>query len=486
MQHATDESFSKRRGSLRLSRKLPNFIFVALLALIALVSIPYGSVEPWWRALFECLIFGLAAVALVEIYKSGDWELSHYAFLWPLLALALFAFIQTIPFGRVNSPAISESWARTISADPHGTGNWVAEMLALVLLAAMLLRYARSHGRFKALVYLVIAVAVASAIFGLLRQTMQHQLGFGLPYLRPGLGYAQFINKNHFAFLMEIGFGLALGLIVWRGLSRDRILIAIAVLLLLGGAIVLSNSRGGILSLLSELLIAAFLFSVISRVRDKSKGDAPRLSWLGKVRESRVLRAVLAVVFLVVLTIGIISIGGAPLATSLESLPSEIGAQTDKSRWGVRRWDIWPATLKLIKDYPVAGVGFGGYWMAITKYHNASGEMTPQEAHNDYLEFAAGGGLIGLALGAIFFYLLVRRVRKAVRTTDRFALAARCGAILGIGGVAVHSLVDFGLHVPANAVVFMVLIVISTIDLPSRPDGRKGAQRRSKINKIPY
>ena len=146
-------------------------------------------------------------------------------------------------------------------------------------------------------------------------------------------------------------------------------------------------------------------------------------------------------------------------------MSTEVGASGASVRWAVRRWDIWPATWKLVKDHPVTGVGFGGYWMAITAYHNASGEMTPQEAHNDYLEFLASGGTIGVALGVWFLYFFIRTVRERLPTEDKFVRAARCGAMIGLAGVAIHSLVDFGLHIPVNAVVFVTLMVIATVDL---------------------
>jgi hypothetical protein len=46
---------------------------------------------------------------------------------------------------------------------------------------------------------------------------------------------------------------------------------------------------------------------------------------------------------------------------------------------------------------------------------------------------------------------------------DAFRHAACVGAVAGILSVAVHSLVEFGLHVTLNACVFIVLIVIATL-----------------------
>jgi O-antigen ligase len=450
------------------ARLLRAIIFYSVLAVIALVAVPYGSVEPWWRAVFQGAVFLIGTMAFVDFLFTGESNIARYSFLLPLLALVVFGLIQTIPFGSSYSGALSRNLPRTISYDPHGTRVWVTEVLALVLLAGILLRYTTDEKKLKALIYLVIGIALASAIFGIARQTMQHQLGFGLPYLRPGLGYAQFINKNHFAFLAEMGLGLAFGIIVWRGLARERIVIVVGALLILAGAVVLANSRGGMLAVFSQIVFAGVLRLFVQPAKRHSKEESKLSELTKRLRASRLVSAGLIVLLVTTIIFGTIWIGGAPLVASLEAVPTEVGVAPDNSRWAVRRWDIWPATVKMIKDHPIAGVGFAGYWMAITKYHNASGEMVPQEAHNDYLEFVASGGLIALLIGAWFLFRFMRTLCTRLRVdSSRFLRAARCGALVGISGVAVHSLVDFGLHIPTNAAIFIVLMAISGVDLRS-------------------
>lgn len=459
------ETIASRTGRpLRQSRRAANIIFFALLALIVFVSIPYGSVEPWWRALFVATVFVLAAISFIDFFLEGEFNVGRYSWLLPLMALAVFGFIQTIPFGSFYSAALSRNLPRTISADAHGTRVWVAEMLALTFLGAMLLRYTTGERKVKMLLYVVIGTALASAIFGIVRQTMQHQLGFGLPYLRPGIGYAQFINKNHFAFLVEMALGLALGLILWRGVSRERLLIIVGTILILAGAVVLANSRGGMLAMFSQVIFAGVLRLFVRPVNRHAKQESRLDKLTAKLTASPLVRVGLIVLLVATIALGTVWIGGAPLVASLEAVPAEVGASTDNSRWAVRRWDIWPATLKMIKDHPIAGVGFGGFWMAITKYHNASGEMVPQEAHNDYLEFLASGGVVGAILGAWFVVMFIRSAQRTVRVKYPFGRAAKCGAIVGIVGVAAHSLVDFGLHIPANACLFISLIAVATLD----------------------
>lgn len=160
---------------------------------------------------------------------------------------------------------------------------------------------------------------------------------------------------------------------------------------------------------------------------------------------------------------GVVWVGGDPVVSRLETVSGEVSAEERGGLWkqGATRIQIWDATWELIKDHPFAGVGFGGYWTAITKYHRATGEVTPQEAHNDYLELAASGGIIGVALAVWFVVVFVRRVRQTLRASDPFRRAACLGALIGLFGVAVHSLVDFGLHITINALMFTALIAVA-------------------------
>jgi O-antigen ligase len=445
---------------------LGKIIFVALLALIALTAVPYGTVEPWWQALFECAVFGLAALWLIERFLSGSYGFARYRIFLPLVALAVFALLQTVPIGSdSNLPLTSgvKVW-RALSADPHGTRLWVSRMLALVLAGVMLTRYTSSQRRLRTLVYLVIGVAVASAVFGLVRKMTQQEPGFFLPYLKPGFGYAQFINSNHFAFLMEMALGLVLGVAVGGSVPRERLPLYFGVGLLLAMSIVVSRSRGGILSMLCQIVFAALLVSIFRPVREGA-GRRGSIGWLRQVTSGVAVRALLIVGLVIIVGIGTVWVGGDPLLGRLETLPKEISAQPGHPHWGDRRVEIWRATWELIKAHPVAGVGMGGYWAAIPQYHDGSGEMTPQRAHNDYLELLASGGLIGLGLGVWFLVALIRAARAPARS-DRFRRAASFGAVCGLFGVAVHSFFDFGLHITVNAAVAMVLVVIATADVP--------------------
>ncbi|MCA1607552.1 MAG: O-antigen ligase family protein, partial [Acidobacteria bacterium] len=162
--------------------------------------------------------------------------------------------------------------------------------------------------------------------------------------------------------------------------------------------------------------------------------------------------------------LSVIWVGGDTLVTRLESVPGELSVEGAPERTGARRIEIWRATWRLIRANPVAGVGFGGYWAAIPMYRDASGEWTPEQAHNDYLELLASGGLIGAALGTWFLVALIRLAPERLHATDSYRRATCLGALAGLFGAAVHSLFDYGLHFTINALVFTVLIAIAVVN----------------------
>jgi O-antigen ligase len=461
-----------RRGTLKLSlaRILDKTVFVSLVCLIVFTAIPYGSSQAWWQAFFVCAFFTLAVLWLIEGLVSDRWANDGWPLVLPLAALAFFSFLQTLPLGsRGDSPGgLSVAPWRSISADPFQTRFVILELVALTIAGLLLFRYASSERRLRILINVIIGVAVASSLFGILRQTTQHAPGFGLPRLMPDLGYGQFINKNHFAFLMEMSFGLILGLILGGGVKREQALIYFAALLPLWTGLVLCGSRGGLIAMLAQIVIAALLVGVVAR-KGKSNERPSRL--LGIAR-SLPVRAVLIFVLVGGVVFGTLWLGGDRLATSIEDSHSEFNPDPSNLRQGVSRNEIWKSTWKLIVSHPLLGVGMGGYWAAIPEFHDASGTMTPQEAHNDYLELLASGGLIGLALGIWFAVIVFRRIRRNLASASRFRRAASFGAAIGIAGVAVHSLVDFGLHTLANALVFTTLIVIATSNAPMEKDVR--------------
>lgn len=457
-QAITAEPVEGERASLkpRVARILGTIVFSSVLALIALTAIPYGTAHAWWKALFVAVVFVLAIFWTIETYLSQSWITDGWSVILPVLTLALVSLLQTLSVGRLTGSAGTSlpTW-NTISFDPYQTRFFVLQLLALTLVAGFLFRYASTERRLRVLINVIIGVAVATAIFGILRQTMQHSAAFGLPFAAVDVGYGQFINRNHFAFLMEMGFGLSLGMLL-GGAKKDQALIYFAAILPIWTALVLSGSRGGLVAMLAQVIIAALLFGMVWR----SGHDGPR-SRAVRIARSLPVRFVLLLLLVCGIVFGTLWMGGDRLASRIEESRNEFSPET-AMRANVSRNQIWRTTWRMFSAHPILGVGMNGYWIAVPTYHDASGTMTPQEAHNDYLELLASGGVVGLAIGVWFAVAALHRTRENLASPDRFRRAACFGAAVGIAGVAVHSLVDFGLHMMVNALVFTALIVIAT------------------------
>ena len=446
-------------------RILNNSIFYLLLLLTALTAIPYGTVEPWWIAVFECLVFALAILALVEAFISRTLRFPAPSLLVPLLVLTLFILGQSLSFLSAKDAAGVISMDDSISADPYNSRLFALKLFALITAGALLLRYTDRKVRLRALVYLVIGVGVASALFALFRKNTQSGPTFFLPNLPiDDRTFGQFINKNHFAFLMEMSLGPTLALFLTGLRKRWRVFILVPIAALLWTALVISNSRGGVMGSLCELLFLGVMLDPVGYLSRKYESETiPE----GRRRVQAtvgglVVRGILITALIVVFGYGVAWIGGEPVVNNFQSATTDFGTSGALNNANTSRKQMWAMSWRVFKDHPLAGIGFGGYWIAVTKYHDASGELTPQQAHNDYLDLLAAGGLIGLALVIWFVVVFILRARERLRLPDPFCRAARLGALAGIFGVAIHSFLDFGLHVTINALVFVALIVIAT------------------------
>lgn len=482
-----------------VSRWLSRFIFGSLLAVLLLTAIPYGTVSPWSEALFECAVFLLSALWLIEGAFSGRWFVREHLSLIPLLALAAYMYIQTLPLGAASEAGVS--FSRTISADPFGTRLALYKFIALLLTGALLWRYMESERRLRYLIFSIILICVASALFGVARQAVQQPGGeFILPALPYRVGYGQFLNRNHFAALMEMGLGVTVGLVAAGGVSRERILYYIAFAIPLWVSLILSTSRGGVFSMLLQLLLLAVIAFEPREDRPTQDADAnatsenlePERSQIQIALQTkdanskkaasrwrvRLVRAAFILCILLISSISVLWIGGDPLVSRIAAVHGEIGDYATAGRAGDNRREIWRTTWQLVRERPLTGVGFGAYSTAITRFHNASGEFVIGQAHNDYLELLASGGVVGVALAVGFCAWAGFYVRRALHVRAAYQHAAAVGALAGIFPVALHNLVEFGLHITINACVFVALIVIATLRECATPESQSGAAAR--------
>jgi O-antigen ligase len=191
------------------------------------------------------------------------------------------------------------------------------------------------------------------------------------------------------------------------------------------------------------------------------------------------LRAGLAFGLIIVLIGGTVAVGGSDVFTRLLGTASAEDPTTGRSHF-------WRVTLDVIKAYPVIGSGLGSFSVIYTRYDTRNGYLRLEQAHNDYLQVLADGGLVGGALGIAFILILFRQGFTRRETDDKFRRGVATGALAGCFAVLVHSFFDFTLHTTANALLFLILAALATQD--SRVDqgsNYRGRRRRHSRSRAP-
>src|SRR5262249_38259814 len=120
----------------RFAKLLDQIVFCSLLALPVLTAIPYGTVDPWWEAVFEIGVFFLTALWIIEALFLGQWRVRKLFVLLPMFVITAYAFAQTIPLPRWLISAASPSQWLTI--DRYQTHLTAVKLLALTLFTALL------------------------------------------------------------------------------------------------------------------------------------------------------------------------------------------------------------------------------------------------------------------------------------------------------------------------------------------------------------
>jgi O-antigen ligase len=103
--------------------------------------------------------------------------------------------------------------------------------------------------------------------------------------------------------------------------------------------------------------------------------------------------------------------------------------------------------------------------------------MIVAQSHNDYLQVIADCGLVGAILIVLFLGLLYRAMQGALRVEDQQMAGVALACSAGLIGILVHSLVDFNLQIPSNALLFLFMSVVLS-NVPA------AAPRRSRVDHI--
>jgi O-antigen ligase len=144
-----------------------------------------------------------------------------------------------------------------------------------------------------------------------------------------------------------------------------------------------------------------------------------------------------------------------------DSLLRGIGLTLPDSDITTGRSYFWSIALRMFLDHPFLGVGWDAFGVAFTSYDTRSGLFRVEQAHNEYLQFLAEGGIPGLLSVVLFIYLLFRQSLRTIAGGGGIVKEASIGALAGCFGIITHSFFDFPLRTPSNAFFFLMLSAVA-------------------------
>lgn len=468
----TEEITARRPAVAEAGHTLASrFVILALCLAVVLSTLAFGTVHNWSLAFFGAGAGLVVVFWAIDALQRGTLRISRNALQWPLVGLCALGLIQLLPLGSVGSGVAGELPFQTVhslSLDPYTTRIVVAQLISLLIYFAAALAFIDSPGRLRLVVRVVIIFGSLLALYSLLQFFVSPTKIYGVRGSQHSIPFGPFINRHHFAGYMELALALPLGLLFSGAISRDRALLYGFAAAIMSIALIMTNSRGGIVSLVAEIL---FLVAVATTKRGRKRTAAENVEAKNTRFQSVVMRIALGVALILVLFAGAIMFGG---EESLSRLVGTVNAADPTTG----RTHFWRVTLDIIRDYPLIGAGLGAYGLAYTQYDTSGGMWRVEQAHNDYLQVLADAGVVGAVLGLFFLITLFRVGFKRRNSNDVFRGGVATGALAGCFAVLVHSLFDFTLHTTSNALLFLMLVAFATINGRVEEASSTGRRRR--------
>lgn len=440
-----------------------------LLALVLFAAFTFGGTEPWSQQLIALLamVICVYTLAVSMVKPLGYRRVDSWTYLPIVLFLGL-VLLQTLPLPaeimQVISPGTYETRASmladlddtgskmTLSLLPEATYRLLWALLPIVAVFVVCLHTHRSEAGVKRLCQILMLCGGVVAL-----SALSQQAGGAGPRFK-GIGEhlhsGPFLNHSHFGQFVNLGIGAAIGLMllqvnrlfkkhqsparVWAKLSKERehfvVWIALSVIICGAVAVLLSMTRGGVVSLLAAGGIVGGLLARTGR-----GGGGQQGSIVGSDKAA------------LLVALGIVTVAAA-LAFGFDRVYDRVATLSNLETAQGGRVQILQDLTTPIAKYPLLGSGFGTFEVVFPAYDSEIRGSLTTHAENEYAQMLLETGLLGSAFIAWFIgivlYAAWRVMRKPTRSIDYLAF----GLFFGMLAILVHSLSDFGQHVPAVAV----------------------------------
>lgn len=416
------------------------------------------------------------------------------------LVFLVFLIIQMIPLpgtllvklspeakiaGDMSMPAVSALAPSGITGRWHHLAPYIYPVrMSLVrwvvygLLFFGLIQTMNSRRRIETAIIMVLAAGCFEALYGIIQTySGQSHIWWFKSLAGPRDVSGTYINRNHFAGFMGMGIILAVAYAgalsdrnksgqitsgynggirakLLKYLSGERIFtrrfLIIFAGVVMGLGLILSASRGGIISAAGGLLMMGLFFAF---------------------RKDHRRKGIIILVLFSLTAIYAFHIGIDYTLGRFQVIDKDFESRARYAR----------KTMDISADYRFTGVGVGNFPYAYPRYQDQEDKGDFIEyAHNDWAQFLAEGGRAGiLLLLAGTGYYLFGTIKLCAGRRDPFAVCLGIAPVAVLFAVAGHSFFDFNLHIPAN---FLMLTAIAAIGTGALQMERRHHRQASELS----
>ncbi|MDV3242756.1 MAG: O-antigen ligase family protein [Methylocaldum sp.] len=389
-------------------------IFVLLSVVLVFSTVAFGAVDTGSTAILSLVFAVVVILWAADAWITGGIRFNGSLLQIPIAALLLIGLVQLLPLnGRGEITGILHTApVSSLSLDPYATRFFIVQLVYGLIFFAALLAFT-NRSRLRKLVVAIIIFGSVMAFFGILQRLADPSAIYGIRPTPQSIPFGPFVNQHHFAAFMEMTGGLTMGLLFGRSVARDKRIFLVLAMIVMGTAVVLTSSRGGMLS-----FSAMVVFAVMAGARTGSKGRAHSENDSGSSLRHRVGLAA------AVSGIGFLILGTVLLVGGDRSLVRGLGFSSGDD-FTSGRSHFWRVGWNIFLDNPIIGAGLDAFGVAYSRYDTAIGLYRVERAHNDYLQILTDAGILGFLCVAAFIFLLFRKSLNVVGTAhDRFRRGA--------------------------------------------------------------
>ncbi len=425
------------------SERRPSKTIFALLFVVAIFAVLlYGSTDVSALIPLAILTATLAGIWIVRSWRSGSFELNVDTIQLPLLALLALGLVQLMPLGDpgIQPGTLTASASHALSIDPFWTRMFLIRLVGYILFFAAALTFIDSEKRYQKAIGVILVFGGLLAFVGILQKLTSPEAIYGVRKHPGAIPFGPYINSHHFASLMVLISGTAIAHLLSRAVTKQiKLLIGISAAIM-AIAVPFTGSRGGVIAYFAMLAVAGITWFYRGK-KSGRKGVGPLIAG--------------GIALALIVTGSLFYLGGE------SSMMRGFGIENTSEDISSGRFHFWSVAWKIFLANPIIGTGLDSFGAAYPRFDTQSGAFRIEQAHNDYLQILADGGIVGFAIVAAFVVLLVWKALKRIREEESETIRTTViGGLAGCVGILVHSFFDFPLRTAGNAYFFLLIIAL--------------------------